>query len=467
MDQLSSIFSSQPSDKDDLLSKYQTGGSSEGSHGSIFGGTGNYSKSVFDNISSYGKTPSSTENAFMSSSSAFTSVGHGMNLGDSGMNGVYEEKGSITNILNVKAANQTQLSLTNSLRGIQAKRLDMENGEVSIAEMYNDSSLDTRAGGGRYNITITDIYKDKKLFMGFHGLHTDGKIDDNDVDITNRDNKPVEYKSIYTESTADNKTQSQTNNGDPFKRVEIVNAWDKKSEWDKKTESNNSASSASDFGGVSLMSIPTGTGFLGSLDNKKSDLSPIHTGDGFKGDLKKFTSTGISDIMNDNEVRIDKKNSYTETDSRAISDITNEWNKKSLWMENEKIAESKESGHSQDKSIVIGSSGYKIKDDNRNSVSIEEDLDKLKKVEYLEDEVLKLTKQEPNIVDYNSYIENIGEDFILNIFEFRNVKLKTLTLSELINLKNRVSEEQKITMNTDHYIIIYDQITKAIIRKSF
>lgn len=466
MDQLSSIFSSQPSDKDDLLSKYQTGGSSEGSHGSIFGGTGNSNKSVFDNISSYGKTPSNTENAFMSSASAFSSAGHGMNLGDTGMNGAYEEKGSITNILNVKAANQTQLSLTNSLRGIQAKRLDVENGEVSIAEMYNDSTLDTRAGGGRYNVTITDIYKDKKLFMGFHGLHTDGKIDDNDVDITNQDNRPIDNKSIYSESSGKVKESTQSNS-DPFKKIEIVNAWDKKSEWDKTSAIDINSGVSSEVTGVSLMSIPAGIGFMANKDSKPDGITLIQTGDGFKGDLKKFTSTGISDIMNDNEVRIDRKNSNTETDSRAISDITNEWNKKSLWMENEKIAESKESGHSQNKSIIIGSSGYKIKDDNRNSVSIQEDLDELKKVEYLEDEVLKLTRQEPNVVDYNSYIENIGDDFILNIFEFRNVKLRTLTLSELIDLKNRVSEEQKITMNTDHYIIIYDQITKAIIRKSF
>lgn len=93
-----------------------------------------------------------------------------------GMNGDYEDKNSISGQMNIRAKNMENLSLIDAARGQQARRIDNDGGEVSIAEMYNDSSLDTRVGGGQYNVTISDIYTKKELYMGFHGLNTDGHI---------------------------------------------------------------------------------------------------------------------------------------------------------------------------------------------------------------------------------------------------------------------------------------------------
>lgn len=93
-----------------------------------------------------------------------------------------------TNMFNIRAQNQGNLSITDKMRGIQGNRLDMDE-NVSIAEMYADARLDTRVGGGQYNVTISNIYQDEKLYKAYHGLFTDGKI-------TERENYQIDVESM-------------------------------------------------------------------------------------------------------------------------------------------------------------------------------------------------------------------------------------------------------------------------------
>lgn len=76
---------------------------------------------------------------------------------------------------NVRASNYGNLSIVDKMRGVQSNRLNMD-ADITLTEMYADKALDTRFGGGQYNVTITDIYQDSDLFNEYHGLNTDGKI---------------------------------------------------------------------------------------------------------------------------------------------------------------------------------------------------------------------------------------------------------------------------------------------------
>lgn len=77
--------------------------------------------------------------------------------------------------MNKRETNHGSLSMVDRLRGVQAGRFDLGDG-VSLAEQYNDKSLDKRTFGGAYNVTISDIYKDDSLFREHHNLYTDGYI---------------------------------------------------------------------------------------------------------------------------------------------------------------------------------------------------------------------------------------------------------------------------------------------------
>lgn len=78
--------------------------------------------------------------------------------------------------LNIRASNYGNMSIVDKMRGIESNRLNID-GEITLAEMYSDKSLDRRFGSGIHNVTIADIYLDNNLYREHHKLNTDGKID--------------------------------------------------------------------------------------------------------------------------------------------------------------------------------------------------------------------------------------------------------------------------------------------------
>lgn len=84
---------------------------------------------------------------------------------------------SIQNVFNLRRENANQLGIINKMRGLQANRLDYDTDVISLGENYADKALDSRTMDGLYNVTLTDIYKDKTRFMAFHGLFTDGMVE--------------------------------------------------------------------------------------------------------------------------------------------------------------------------------------------------------------------------------------------------------------------------------------------------
>lgn len=78
--------------------------------------------------------------------------------------------------INIRASNYGNMSIVDKMRGIESNRLNID-GDVTLAEMYSDKSLDRRFGGGMYNVTIADIYLDNNLYKEHHKLNTDGKIE--------------------------------------------------------------------------------------------------------------------------------------------------------------------------------------------------------------------------------------------------------------------------------------------------
>ena len=185
--------------------------------GGFFGGndnSGNQQLSLFDRVNPVG---------------GITELNNS-NAGDS----------ATTNIFNIRAQNQGNLSITDKMRGIQGNRLDMDE-NVSIAEMYADSRLDTRVGGGQYNVTISNIYQDEKLYKAYHGLFTDGKI-------TERENYQIDMESM------------KQNNSD-FAQGKSTGGLE--GQFLKQSSSNNSDSSNSNPNGTNIQSTGVGLGLLG------------------------------------------------------------------------------------------------------------------------------------------------------------------------------------------------------------
>lgn len=89
-------------------------------------------------------------------------------------------KRDIGDSFNVRGGNYGNMSVIDKMRGIQANRLNIDGGNVSIAEMYSDGALDTRVANGIYNNTISDIYSNKHLYDAYHGLNTDGHVEANE-----------------------------------------------------------------------------------------------------------------------------------------------------------------------------------------------------------------------------------------------------------------------------------------------
>lgn len=200
--EINSIFSNSREDDNDLMSQYADndsesiyGGNSTPSsgHSSIYSEGGH--SSIEGSFASRENESSMTSifTADLHSTGAKSSDITGMNSNnqvESGsiydtnqeghMGGMYMDENNIANDFNVRASNYGGNSIVDKMRGIQANRLNNDTEGVSITEMYNDSSLDTRVGGGQYNVTISDIYSDEAKFKAYHGLYTDGKIDENE-----------------------------------------------------------------------------------------------------------------------------------------------------------------------------------------------------------------------------------------------------------------------------------------------
>lgn len=88
--------------------------------------------------------------------------------------------------LNQRERNYGSLSVIDKMRGVTGGRLDMS-GSIGLTEQYMDSSLDKRTFNGTYNVTLTDIYKDEKLFKSHFGLHTDSFVEEEESNLLEGD----------------------------------------------------------------------------------------------------------------------------------------------------------------------------------------------------------------------------------------------------------------------------------------
>jgi len=131
------------------------------------------------------------------------------------------DKNSLSGMLNVRGRNYQKLSIIDKMRGIQANRLNIDTDDLSLAEIYADDKLDNRTMNGIYNVTITDTYKDKKLFNAFHNLYTDGLLteieDTQDTGLVQKTYSELEEENIFFQKNNnlyENKTY--TDNKDNF-----------------------------------------------------------------------------------------------------------------------------------------------------------------------------------------------------------------------------------------------------------
>ena len=153
----------------------------QGNIESVFGG--NSSSSGGDLISQYKQDNNSGGGSPFDALSLNTG-GSSFETNKTSQESVFQQKGafmqedSIASDLNVRAQRYGQMSVLDKMRGIQANKLNTEEDSVSIAESYADSALDKRVMNGLYNTTITDLYADRTKYEAFHGLITDGKVEE-------------------------------------------------------------------------------------------------------------------------------------------------------------------------------------------------------------------------------------------------------------------------------------------------
>jgi len=169
-EELTSIFSAKSEEDQDLVSIY-----SQSDNSPVYSSN----SSIYDSVHNDTKPDNSGMESMFSTGvrhSDITGVKDSVYESIYNSEAAYQQDNNVASLTNVRASNYGQESITDKMRGVQSNRLNADNGEISLAEMYNDSSLDNRFGGGQYNVTITDIYTDEALFKEYHGLNTDGKI---------------------------------------------------------------------------------------------------------------------------------------------------------------------------------------------------------------------------------------------------------------------------------------------------
>ena len=160
---LSSIYSKKDDNKDDLLSRYSQKETPSDliSQYKASNGEDEKTKSLFD--FSVSKDDDQTQSGLFGKAN-------------------FLQDNTIGHELNIRGSNYSQMDVIDKMRGIQSSRLNVDTDSVSLAEGYYDETLDKRVMNGLYNVTLSDVYNDKRKFMAVHGLYTDGIIEVEDSD---------------------------------------------------------------------------------------------------------------------------------------------------------------------------------------------------------------------------------------------------------------------------------------------
>ena len=91
-----------------------------------------------------------------------------------GFQSIFADNSSYTNPYLKNAGSN---NFRDRLNGSEIRLFDVgASGEISLADQYAHKALDKRVMGGQYNITLTDVYKDKSLGAAHFGTNTDGFI---------------------------------------------------------------------------------------------------------------------------------------------------------------------------------------------------------------------------------------------------------------------------------------------------
>lgn len=100
------------------------------------------------------------------------------------------------NYFNFKAQHLGEIGVIERMVGLVANREDMSFGDISLAETYKDSMLNTRVMGGIYNKTLTDIYKNKDDWLRLQGAMSLGGM------IKGENDAEIEHESSLFENKA-------------------------------------------------------------------------------------------------------------------------------------------------------------------------------------------------------------------------------------------------------------------------
>ena len=122
-------------------------------------------------------------------------------------NNDYDHK-HVNSSFNMKANYQGSIGVIERMSGLVARREELSFGDVSIAEMYMDSSMDTRTMGGAYNFTLSDAYTNRQRFLATQGFLTFGGMI-KDVENPEKENK--EENLIKENDTIFSKTKNNNN----------------------------------------------------------------------------------------------------------------------------------------------------------------------------------------------------------------------------------------------------------------
>ena len=149
-----------------------------------------------------------------------------------GFSSIFADNTSYTNPYLNNAGNN---SFRDRLNGSEIRLFDNGmSGQISLADQYANKALDKRVMGGQYNITLTDVYKNKSLASAHFGTNTDGFVftKNNTMRELDRDDSSSEFvKDLESQRYMSDSTENDFNSDNELVGDMHVNPMSLEPEW--------------------------------------------------------------------------------------------------------------------------------------------------------------------------------------------------------------------------------------------
>jgi hypothetical protein len=351
----------------------------------------------------------------------------------------------MSNHTNVRGSKFGNTSIIDRMRGVESRGL-FNTDEITLADQYADKSLDQRVGGGRHNVSLTDIYTDKKLFKEFHGLNTDGHLTEKEnyqLDIGSNGDQVTEknfllgtsHKQLNSFSVKELKPNYQNSNE---KNVSLDSTGYKNASLNKGVYDNVSINEYQDSENASLnIQAHSPSVYLHNSREKKKTEEESYNPSSLKD-----TSIKISNAWDDKKTIKEEENSSQEEEKTIYKTIGYDYTKESKKIKEEMFRSAK----------TIDEETHNLSSNTKDSISLNENSLDSNTENNIKSNEKEYTNFNTNIQDNDDDEENILE----------NLKTRKIELEEEL-LKDNLSESE-ISIIKENLKLIKREIVKRSFR---